>query len=397
MQVVDREPKQPGSIARGVIVAIIVGLAAVGAAWWGIASRTRAMSALTRETRELAVRTVSVVRPRHGAPQEEIVLPGNMQAFTDAPIYARTSGYLKRRLVDMGARVRAGQLLAEIDAPELEQQLQQARADLATADANQRLAQVTADRYLDLRRTDSVSQQDADNAAGALDARKTAAESARHNVQRLEELQAFTKIYAPFAGVVTARNTDVGALIDPGSAGGPARELFHVAATDRLRIFVNVPEIYARYARSGLIADITLQEFPGRRFAGTLIRTAEAIDVASRTLLTEVDVDNPKGELLPGAYAEVHLKLPVPAELSIVPVNTLIFRGEGLRVAIVRDGNRVALVPVTPGRDFGTEMEIVWGLKGDEIVVVNPPDSLVDGERVRVAKASGASGDGGSR
>jgi RND family efflux transporter MFP subunit len=397
MQVVDREPEVHRSIARGVTVAIVVGVVAGGAAWWGIASRATTMAALTEETRQMAIRTVAVVHPKRGAPQQEIVLPGSMQAFTDAPIYARTSGYLKRRLVDMGAHVSAGQLLAEIDAPELEQQLQQARADLATADANQRLAQVTATRYRDLRRNDAVSQQDADNAAGALDARKTAVESAQHNVQRLEELQAYTKIYAPFAGVVTARNTDVGALIDPGSAGGPDRELFHVAVTDRLRIFVNVPETYARYARAGLIADITLQEFPGRRFAGKLVRTAESFDAASRTLLTEVDVDNPKGELLPGGYAEVHLKLPVPAELSTVPVNTLIFRGDGLRVAILRDGSRVALVPVTPGRDFGTEMEIVSGLNGDETVVVNPPDSLVDGERVRVASPPAASGGGGPR
>ncbi len=365
-------------------------------AWRGIAGRAKAMTALEKDTAEMAVPTVVVVTPKPGAPQEEITLPGAIQAFAEAPIYARTSGYLKRRYVEMGARVKSNQLLAEIDAPELEQQLQQARSDLATAEANARLAQITADRYRDLVKSDSVSQQDADNAAGALDARKAAVESARANVRRLEQLQAFTRIYAPFDGVITARNTDVGALIDPGASGGSARELFHIASTDTLRVFVNVPQVFSRVARPGITAELTLTEFPGRRFAGTLVRTAEAIDPASRTLLVEIDVANPKGELLPGAFAQVHLALPTPATTLVVPVNTLMFRSDGLRVAVVRADSRVAMVAVTLGRDFGTEAEILSGLNGDERVVSSPPDSLTDGQMVRIVAAPGAAGPGGA-
>lgn len=391
----ERQPVRRGSMAGGLaVVGIVVVFGAL--AWWGIASRARAMTELRRDTAELAVPSVSVVQPKHGAPQEEIDLPGAIQPFAEAPIYARTSGYLKRRFVEMGTRVRANQLLAEIDAPELEQQLQQARSDLATAEANARLAQLTADRYRELMKTDSVSQQDADNAAGALDARKTGVESARHNVQRLEQLQAFTRIYAPFDGVITARNTDVGALIDPGASGGSARELFHIASTDMLRVFINVPQGYSRVARPGMPAELTLTEFPGRRFAGTIVRTAGAIDPTSRTLLTEIEVANPKGELLPGAYAQVHLKLPTPANTLVLPVNALMFRSDGLRVAVVGGGGRVAMVAVTLGRDFGTEAEILSGLGGGERVVASPPDSLMDGQIVRVVAAQGAAGASGA-
>jgi RND family efflux transporter MFP subunit len=391
--------KAEGSASRrsaAGVLAVVAIVAVFGAlAWRGISGRSRAMTELTRDTAEMAVPSVVVVRPKPGAPQDDISLPGAIQPFAEAPIYARTSGYLKRRLVEMGARVKAGQLLAEIDAPELEQQLGQAGSDLATAEANARLAQITADRYRDLVKTDSVSQQDADNASGALDARKAAVESARHNVQRLEQLQAFTRIYAPFDGVITARNTDVGALIDPGASGGSARELFHIASTDTLRVFVNVPQIYSRVARPGIPAELTLTEFPGRRFAGTLARTAEAIDPASRTLLVEVEVANPKGELLPGAFAEVHFKLPAPASMLVLPVNALMFRSEGLRVAVVRGDNRVAMVAVTLGRDFGTEAEILSGLTGDERVVNSPPDSLTDGQPVRIVAAQAGAGSGG--
>jgi RND family efflux transporter MFP subunit len=393
----EREPARRSSTAGWLAVAAIV-LVFAALAWRGIASRARVMGELKRDTAELALPSVSVVSPKAGAPQEDIVLPGAIQAFTEAPIYARTSGYLKRRLVELGQRVKADQLLAEIDAPELEQQLNQARSDLATAEANARLAQITADRYRDLVKSDSVSQQDADNAAGTLDARKTAVESARHNVQRLEQLQSFTRIYAPFDGVITARNTDVGALIDPGASGGSARELFHIASTDTLRVFVNVPQVYSRAARPGLETDLTLVEFPGRRFTGRLVRTAEAIDPASRTLLVELEVANPKGELLPGAFAQVHLKLPSPANTLVVPVNTLMFRSDGLRVAVVRAGNRVAMVPITLGRDFGTEAEVVSGLNGDERVVASPPDSLTDGQIVRVVAApAGPAASGAAR
>jgi len=366
---------------RGPILGAVALLMAIGAVVWGVTTRTRALGVVTQETREMAVPAVAVVAPERGAPQEEIVLPGTIQAFTDAPIYARTNGYLRKWYVDIGAHVRAGELIAEIDTPELDQQLQAARADLATAQANARLAQTTAERYRDLIKSDSVSRQDLDNANGSLEAREAAVESARANVKRLEQLQAFRRIEAPFAGVVTARNTDIGALIDSGSN---AKELFHVAAVNRLRVFVNVPEVYSRAARTGLAADLTLKEFPGRRFTGTLARTSSSIDVASRTLLTEIDVDNAKGELLPGSYAEVHIKLPTAAATLKLPVDALIFKTDGLQVATVDAGNRVALVTVAAGRDFGDTVEIVSGLRGDERVVANPPDSLVPGQIVRV-------------
>jgi RND family efflux transporter MFP subunit len=363
---------------------LLIALAA-GLAFRGISTRAKTLAMVTSETRELAVPTVAVIGPERGAPQQEIVLPGTMQAFTDAAIYARTNGYLRKWYVDIGARVKAGQVLADIDTPEVDQQLEQARADLATADANTRLAQSTAERYRDLIKTDSVSKQDLDNANGSLEAKVTAATSSRANVRRLEQLHAFGRITAPFDGVVTARNTDVGALIDSGSN---ARELFHVAAVHRLRVFVNVPEIYSRAARTGMKADLTLTEFPGRTFTGTLARTAQSIDVSSRTLLTEIDVDNPKGELLPGSYAEVHLKLPTEASTFKLPVNAVIFRTDGVQVAVVREGGRVALQPVTLGRDYGNSVEVVAGLKGGEQIIINAPDSIEAGQTVHIAGAA---------
>ena len=377
-----------GLVSRGLLVLVGVAIVAGAVAWWGIASRARAMTALRGETRELNTLSVIVTRPKAGAPDEEVVLPGTLQAYADAPIYARTNGYLKRRLVDMGTRVKAGQLLAEIDAPELEQQLQQARADLATADANLRLAQLTADRYRELVKTDSVTQQDADNAVGAFAARKASMDSAQHNVDRLEQLEGFTKIYAPIDGVITSRNTDVGALIDPGASGGVARELFHIASTGRLRLFVSVPERYSRVAKKGQSADLTLAEFQGRRFTGTLVRTSEAIDVASRTLLVELEVKNSTGELLPGSFVQAHFKLPTPVSAWLLPVNTLIFRADGVRVAVVRPDSTVAMTPVVLGRDFGTEVEVLEGVAPDSRVVVSPPDSLMDKQAVRVSPSS---------
>lgn len=369
-----------GPVVGGVLLLLV----ATGLAFWGISTRAKALAVVARETHELAVPTVSVVRPDKGAPQQEIVLPGTMQAFTDAPIYARTNGYLRKWYADIGTRVRAGQVLADIDTPEIDRQLEQTRADMATAEANLRLAQTTADRYRDLIKSNAVAQQDLDNANGNLEAKQTAVASSRANVNRLEQLHAFGRITSPFDGVVTARNTDVGALIDSGSN---AKELFHVASVRRLRVFVNVPELYSRAAHPGMQADLTLDEFPGRRFAAVLARTAESIDVASRSLLTEFDVDNPKGELLPGSYAQVHLKLPTETSTFKLPVNTLIFRTEGLQVATVIGGTRVALTPVTLGRDFGTSVEVITGLTGNEQVIVSPPDSIQTGQTVRLAAA----------
>jgi RND family efflux transporter MFP subunit len=358
----------------------------------GILPRIQARATLKKETDEMAIPTVSVVHPKHTAPAQEVVLPASVQAYIDSPIYARTNGYLKAWYADIGVHVKAGELLAEIDTPEVNQQLRQSRADLATAEANVHLAEITAERYAGLLKTDSVSKQDADNAESDYVAKKTIVQSAQANDKRLEDLQSFEKIYAPFNGVITARNTDIGALIDSGGSGGARTELFHIAQSGRLRVYVNVPEAYSQAARPGLTADLTLTEFPGRRFAGKLVRTADAIDPSTRTLLVEIAVNNPSGELLAGAYAEVHLKLPSPKSSLILPVNALMFRSEGLRVVVVNNG-RAELRPIVIGHDFGTEVEVVAGLTADESVIVDPPDSIESGQQVRVvAQSSGGPG-----
>jgi RND family efflux transporter MFP subunit len=368
-------------LAFVVVVALVIS---------GILPRIQARNTLAKETKEMAIPTVAVVRPQRSAPSNELVLPANVQAYIDAPIYARTNGYLKKWYADIGARVTTGQLLAEIETPEVDQQLRQARADLATAEANRSLAQITADRYVGLLKTDSVSKQDTDNAQANYAAQKATVQSGEANVKRLEQLQSFEKIYAPFAGVITARNTDIGALIDSGSSGGARTELFHIAQPDRLRVYVNVPQVYSQAAKPGLTADLVLSEFPGRRFSGTLVRTANAIDQNTRTLLVEIAVNNPTGTLLSGAYAEVHLKLPGAASSFTLPVTTLLFRSEGLRVVTVKDGQHAELIPITIGRDYGASVEVVAGLTGDESVITNPPDSIVSGEEVRLAQPSSA-------
>ena len=382
-----------GNSARRWWIAVLALVIVAAIVVSGILPRIHARADLDKETAEMAIPTVSVVQPKRGAPAQEVVLPANVQAYIDAPIYARTNGYLKHWYVDIGAHVKAGQLLADIETPEVDQQLRQSKADLATSEANLNLSRITNDRYADLLKTDSVSKQDADNAAGDYAAKQATVQSAQANVKRLEELQAFEKIYAPFEGVITARNTDIGALIDSGSSGGTRTELFHIAQPDKLRVYVSVPEAYSQAAKPGLTADLALAEFPGRLFPGTLVRTAEAIDQSTRTLLVEIRVNNPTGTLLSGAYAEVHLKLPTATAAFILPVNALLFREEGLRVAAVTDGKHAVLKPVTLGHDFGSEVEVVAGLAGNESIIVNPPDSIVSGEEVRVAQpaASGES------
>jgi RND family efflux transporter MFP subunit len=362
-----------------VIVAVVVIL--------GIVPRLRARQALREETNRLAIPVVTVVRPQREAPSEEVILPGNIQAFIDAPIYARTSGYLKRWYADIGTHVKEGQLLAEIETPEVDQQLQQARADLATGEANLKLSQITATRYSTLFKTDSVAKQDVDNAVQDAEAKAAMVKSEQANVRRLEQLVSFEKIYAPFDGVVTARNTDIGQLIDSGSSGGSTRELFHVAAVRKLRVFVNVPQIYSHDAIPGIEGDLTLPELPGRRFRGTLVRTADAMDPVTRTLLVEVDVVNSTGLLFPGAYTEVHFKIGSNVPTLLIPASALIFRSEGLRVAMIANGNHAALIPVVLGRDFGNEVEVLSGLSENASVVLTPPDSLVDGQVVRVVEA----------
>jgi len=370
-------------ILRNILLTILALVVVAGVVISGIVPRLKADEELKTETAYLAARSVAVIQPKRGTPTQEITLPATIQAYTDAPIYARTNGYLRRWTVDIGTHVKAGELLAEIDTPEIDHQVAQARADLATAEANMHLADVTSTRYQDLLKTDAVSKQEVDNATNDFTAKKSIVVSAQFNLRRLEETQSFQKIYAPFDGVVTARNTDVGALIGSGSA---AKELFHVASTERMRVYVNVPQAYSRAARPGLVADLTLQEFPGRTFKAKFVTTSEAIDAAAHTLLVQFDAENPKGELLPGAFAEIHLKLPTSASTFVLPVTALLFRSEGVRIATVKDGKEAQLVQVTLGRDFGNEVEVVAGLKGDESIIVNPPDSLVSGEAVRVAQ-----------
>jgi RND family efflux transporter MFP subunit len=374
--------------------AVIVAAAAIAVfallIYSGIHSRAVAEARLTQRTQEAAIPTVAVVFPKEGAPTQEIILPGNTQAFSDAPIYARTSGYLKGWYFDIGAHVQKGQLLAEIETPEVDQQLLQARAELDSAQANLNIAKITASRWEGLVSNGSVSQQETDQAVSNLSAVKAAAESSSANVRRLEQLQSFEKIYAPFDGIITARNTDIGALIDAGASTQP-KELFHMAAIRKLRLYVAVPEVYSRAARSGAPATLTLDEFPGQIFRGALVRNANSIDIASRTLLVEVDVDNPTGQLLPGAYVFVHLKLPDQTRSVTIPSNTLIFRKEGLQVGLVRNG-KAELVPVKISRDYGNSVEIVSGLQSTDAVIVDPSDSLVAGMPVRLnSKAAGGS------
>jgi len=378
--------QQAGKGGLAAIIGLLVVAAIVVA---GIVPRMRAEKELKATTDELAVPTVVVTQPREGAPQTEIVLPGNIEAFTDSPIYSRTNGYLKKWYADIGAHVKKGELLAEIETPEIDQQLDQAKADLNTAQANFNLSQTTAQRYQDLAKSDSVSKQAVDNATGDFEAKKAMVASAQSNVNRLEQLQSFEKIYAPFDGVITVRNTDVGHLINSG-ASAPGNELFHIAAINKLRVYINVPQEYSASAKPGLSADLELQEFPGKRFKGTLVRTANAIDPTSRTLLTEVDVDNPTGELLPGAFAQVHLKIPAGRPSVIVPVTALIFRAQGLQAAVVNDGQHAEIRNIALGRDYGDEVEVLSGLTAQDHVMVSPPDSLVQGEEVRVTQAPGS-------
>jgi RND family efflux transporter MFP subunit len=358
---------------------------------FGIHSRTMAASRLVEATDQAAIPTVNLVHPQPATRAQDLVLPGNTQAFIDSPIYARTNGYLKRWYVDIGARVRKGELLAEIETPELDQQLRQAKAELATAEANVNLSRITAERDENLLKTHSVSTQERDNAVNANAANRAIVDSNQANVARLEQLQSFEKVYAPFDGIITARSTDVGALIDAG-ANAP-KELFHIAAISKLRIYVAVPEVYSRSAVPGALAGLTLDEYPGELFHGILVRNSNAIDAVSRTLLVEIDADNSSGRLMPGAYVQIHLKLPADSRSVTVPSNALIFRKEGLQVAVVRNG-KAELVPVSPGRDYGDSMEIVAGLQPQDDVILSPSDSLITGNPVQVGNArSGGAGE----
>ncbi len=396
------EVKHSSKSPRRLIMLLLLAVAVAGLAfviYSGIKTRVQASTTLVKSTDQAAVLTVSVVHPETGAPGNELVLPGSAQAFTDTPIYARTSGYLKKWYFDIGAHVKQGELLAEIDTPEIDRQVQQGRADLQTAQANFNLAQTTATRWEFLLKTNSVSKQETDQALSNVKATQAIVDSNIANVHRLEELQSFEKVYAPFDGVVTARNTDVGALITAGASPGTgsgitinaapggspaARELFHLAALHTIRVFVAVPEVYSRAAVNGGTVTLTADANPGRTFRGTLVRNSNAIDPASRTLLVEVDVANSDGQLLPGAYASVHFKVPGQARSVTIPANTLLFRAEGLRVGVVRNG-QAQLIPIQIGRDYGSRVEVLSGLTTTDDVILDPVDSLISGTPVTVS------------
>jgi RND family efflux transporter MFP subunit len=381
-------PTNPRKSSRRWLVPALAVFTAVLVLAFGIRSRVRAETTLRGVTDQMAIPSVSVVMPRQTAPATEIILPGNMQPFISSPIYARTDGYLKKWYFDIGAHVKAGELLAVIQTPEVDEQLAQARSTLNTAEANLKLAQITRDRYESLLTKHAVAQQDVDNAVGAYTANNAIVDADTANVRHYEALVSFEKVYAPFDGVITARNTDIGDLINSGSNTAPRTDLFDIAQTRTLRVYVNVPEEYSQGIKPGqTAAEVALAEFPGKRFAGKLVRTSESINATTRTLLVEVDLDNPGGNLFSGSYAEVHLNIQAQNSTFLLPVSALIFRSDKLQVGVVRDG-KVMVIDVTPGHDFGDQIEIVAGLKADDQVVLNPPDSLVSGQEVTIVHAA---------
>jgi len=381
------EPRLSGGTWIGMIVVAAIVAAVVT---FGILARRGHEHALQKETAETAISSVNVIYPAPSTISSEISLPGNTQAFMDTPIYSRTNGYLKSWYFDIGAHVRKGQLMADIETPEVDQQLQVAQADLKSAQANLDLANTTSTRYQNLLKTNSVSKQETDVAMSDAAAKKAAVDASMANVRRLEQLQSFEKVYAPFDGIITARNTDVGRLISAGQ-NTMAQELFHLAAIGKLRVYVAVPEAYSSAIKVGAKATLTLDEYPGRTFEGMIARNSNAIDQATRTLNVEVDVDNSKAELLPGAYVFVHFKVPQHASGLSIPSNTLLFRSEGLRVGVVRDG-RVELVPVKIAKDVGATVEIASGLTSNDAVILDPSDSLATGQQVQIANQVHQSG-----
>jgi RND family efflux transporter MFP subunit len=372
-------PDQPSIAPRSAVTgAVVVLLIFAALAVYGILSRHHHNEVLAEATTAAAAPSVIALPARPAAPTDSFMLPGNVTAYTDSPIYARTSGYLTRWYFDIGAHVKKGALLADIATPEIDQQLAQAEADLGTAQANANNARIQSERYQDLVKTDAVSRQDTDTFVNQAAATSAAVKSAQANVQRLHELQSFEKVYAPFDGVVTARTIDTGQLIDPGAG----KELFHMQALNTLRVYINVPQMYSSNVKRGEKIDLTFPEYPGKTFQGTLVRTADSIDPASRTLLVEIDVDNRKGELLPGALAQVRLKTTAVAPTFVVPAAALIFRTQGIQVATLAGDNTAHLVPVIIGEDDGAPVQIVSGINAADRIIQDPPDSLIDGEKV---------------
>ena len=379
--------EQPEKKSRlfAVFFGTVIALVVIGALL--LLQRKSQFNALAENTETMAVPTVAIIHPTPQSGNEDLVLPGTLQAYVESPIYARTNGYLVKWYHDIGSHVEKGAILADIETPEVDQQLMQARADLVTAQANERLSQITATRYTELLKTDGVSKQEVDNANGDLEAKKATTQSSAANVRRLEELKSFQRVFAPFSGVVTQRNVDIGTLINAGN-GGTSQQLFYLAQTDPIRVYVSVPEVYAPSIHKGLGGYVELTQFPGAKFEGQVVRTAEAIDLSTRTLLSEVDVPNKSGQLLPGGYAQVHLNVRVSQERLLVPVNSLLFRSEGLRAVVIDANHHVHLQALDIGRDYGTSLEVLNGLKQADWIVLNPPDAIEDGEEVHVKEVA---------
>jgi RND family efflux transporter MFP subunit len=382
-------PPLSGRVAVILIVVLLILAVVVGIA--GIVPRVRARTNLENQTNTLAAPTVITISPQQGKVEREIVLPGNMYAYSDASLYARTDGYLSKWYFDIGSHVKKGQLLAVISSPEVDKQLLQARADLTTAEATAGLAKTNSSRYQGLLTQNAVSKQDTDTFVSQAASTSSAVKSAQANVERLQELQSFEKIYAPFSGTITARGVDVGQLINAGAG----TQMFRISDLNTVRVYVNVPQVYSQVAVQGTKARLTLTEFPGQTFTGKLVRTAKAIDPSSRTLLVEIDVDNHNGKLMPGAYTSVHLDVQNAVVPFIIPVSTLIFRSAGLQVGTVvqgPNGDQSKLVAVKLGEDDGSTVQVVDGLDAQSRIIENPSDSLIDGEPVRVVNPARTKG-----
>jgi RND family efflux transporter MFP subunit len=372
-----------GALLRWFLILFLI-FAALGI--YSFLQRRSEHQVLAQRTEVMSVPYVSVIHATTISGGSEMVLPGTLKAYVESPIYSRTNGYLKKWYKDIGSQVKSGEILAEIDTPEVDQELAQARADLTTAQANLSLSGITAARYQDLLKTESVSRQDADNANGDLAAKRAMVQSAEANVKRLEELESFRRVYAPFSGVITQRNVDPGTLINAGNGGAATKQMFNLAQIDPIRAYVAVPQSFGPSIHAGLKACLTLAEIAGRNFCGTVVRTANVIDPATRTLLTEVDVPNPTGTLLPGSYAQVHFDVKLTGQRLSIPINALLFRPEGTMAAVVGADNRLVMKPVTIGRDFGNAVEVLDGIDMADKVVINPPDALQQGEQVNVTQ-----------
>jgi RND family efflux transporter MFP subunit len=374
--------KGPGALLRWFLIVFFIFLVL---AIYAVTQRLSEHKALAQQTEQMAVPYVSVIRATPIDSDSDMVLPGTLKPNVESPLYARTNGYLKKWYKDIGSHVEKGDILAEIDTPEIDQQLAQARADLVTAQANLSLSTITATRYQDLIKSDSVSRQDLDNANGDLAARRAMVQSAEANVRRLEELESFKRVYAPFTGIITQRNVDPGMLINAGNGGSANKEMFDLAQIDPMRVYVAVPQAYSPSIHMGLKACLSLSELTQRSFCGTVVRTANSIDPNTRTLLTEVDVPNGSGTLLPGSYAEVHFDVKVSGQRVSLPINALLFRPDGTMAAVVGPDSKIDLKKITVGRDFGNSLEVLQGIDATDRIVINPPDALEQGEPVNLA------------